>query len=90
MHQCGTYDTVDVLSILYGYSPAEKNTITINYYILVGKRYIYVERLEQKAVSFVQLLDFVKNKIIVQRANFQFKGQMNKFNSVWKPFLSLL
>ena len=30
-HQCGNYYTVDVLSILYGYSLAEKNTITFNY-----------------------------------------------------------
>ena len=37
---------VDVLSMLYGYYPAERTTRLFNYYILLGKRYIFVQRLE--------------------------------------------
>ena len=88
--QSGNSYTVDALSILYGYYPAEKTTRLFNYYILLGKKYIFVQRLEIKTLSLSQFLDFVKNKIIVQRAISQSKGQMNKFYSVWKPFLSLL
>ena len=51
---------------------------------------LFVQRLELKTLSLSQFLDFVKNKIIVQKAIAQSKGQMNKFYSVWKPFLSLL
>ena len=36
------------------------------------------------------IVSFFKNKIIVQRAIAQSKGQMDNFNFVWKPFLSLL
>ena len=83
--------TVHALSILYGYYPAERTlTRLFNYYILLGKRYIFVQRLELKTLTMSQFLDFVKNKIIVGRAISQSKGQMNKFYSVWKPFLSLL
>ena len=88
--QSGNSYTIDVLSILYGYYPAERTTRLFNYYILLGKRYIFVQRLELKTLSLSQFLDLVKNKIIVQRAISRSKGQMNKFYSVWRPFLSLL
>jgi len=88
--QSGNSYAVTALSILYGYYPAERTTRLFNYYILLGKRYIFVQRLELKTLTLSQFLDFVKKKIIVQRAISQSKGQMNKFYSVWKPFLSLL
>ena len=88
--QSGNSYTIDVLCILFGYYPAERTTRLFNYYILLGKRYIFVQRLEQKTFSLPQFLDIVKNKTIVQRAIAQSKGQMSKFYSVWKPFLSLL
>ena len=88
--QSGNSYAVNALSILYGYYPAERKNSLFNYYILLGKRYIFVQRLELKTLSLSQFLDFVKNKIIVRRAISQSKGQMNKFYSVWKPFLSLL
>mgnify|MGYP000300200845 FL=1 len=88
--QSGNSYAVNVLSILYGYYPAERTTRLFNYYILLGKRYIFVQRLELKTLTMSQFLDFVRNKIVVQRAISQSKGQMNKFYSVWKPFLSLL
>ena len=58
----------------------------------IGKMcYVPIHKLESlKTLTLSQFLDFVKNKIIVQRAISQSKGQMNKFYSVWKPFLSLL
>ena len=54
-----------VLSILYGYYPAEI--------------FCQVQKLELKTLSLSPFLDFVKNKIIVQRAISQSTGQMNKF-----------
>ena len=80
--QSGNSYTVDVLSILYSYYPAERTTCLLNYYILLGKRYIFVQRLDLKTLSLFQFLDFVKSKIIVQRAISQSKGQMIKFYSV--------
>ena len=86
---CNLLETL--LSILYSYYPAQRKACLFNYYILLGKRYIFVQRLVLKTLSLFQFLHFVKNKIIVQiRAISQSEGQMNKFNSVWKPFLSLL
>ena len=87
--QSGNSYTVDVLSILYGYYPAERTTRLFNYYILLGKRYIFVQRLELKTLSLSQFLDFVKNKIIVQRAILQSKKQIqyNNINNLFAfPF----
>ena len=68
--------TVDVLSMLYSYYPAERKTCLFNYYyILLGKRYIFVQRLELKTLILSQFLGFVKKKIIVQRTISQSKGQ---------------
>ena len=40
--------------------------------------------------SFDHFLEFVKDKLIVQRSIFYSKGQKAKFLSQWKPLLSLL
>ena len=40
--QSGNSYTVDVLSTLYGYFPAERTTRFLNCYILLEKRYIFV------------------------------------------------
>ena len=65
-------------------------TNSFNYYILLGKRYIFLQRLEFKAPNLFQFLDLVKNKILVLRSIFQSKGQIGKLYSVWKPLLSLI
>ena len=49
-----------------------------------------MQRLELKTLSLSQFFDFVKNKIIIQRAISKSKGQINKFYFAWKPFPSLL
>ena len=86
--QSGNSYTLDELNIFDGYFPAERTTRLFNCYILLGKRYNFVQRLELE--SLPRFLDFVKNRIIVQRAICQSKGQMYKFYSLLKPFLSLL
>jgi len=57
---------------------------------LLGKRHIFLQGLGLKTKSLSQFLNYVKNKIIVQRAILLSKGQMNKFYSVSKPFFYLL
>ena len=47
-HQSGDCYLVDELSILYGYYPEDKKTLIFNYYILLGKRYVFTQRFEQK------------------------------------------
>ena len=66
--QSGNSYSVYELSILYSYYPTERKARIFKYYILLGKRYIFVPRLELKTLSLSQFLHFVKNKIIVQRA----------------------
>lgn len=80
----------DDLSIMYGYNPEDPKRQILNYYILLGKRHIFLQRSEIKPPSFDHFLEFVKDKLIVQRSIFYSKGQKAKFLSQWKPLLSLL
>ena len=80
----------DDLSIMYGYNPEDPKKQILNYYILLGKRHIFLQRSEIKPPSFDHFLEFVKDKFIVQRSIFYSKGQKAKFLSQWKPLLSLL
>ena len=87
-HQSG--DLVDELSILYGYYPEDDRTLIFNYFILLGKRHIFVQRFEQKTPNIDLFFDFVKGKLIVHRCIFKSKGLINKFHSLCKPLLCLL
>ena len=78
------------LCIMYGYNPEDPKRQILNYYILLGKRHIFLQRSEIKPPSFDHFLEFVKDKLIVQRSIFYSKGQKAKFLSQWKPLLSLL
>ena len=80
----------DDLSVMYGYHPEDPKMHILNYYILLGKRHIFLQRSEFKPPSFDHFLEFVKDKLIVQRSIFYSKGQKAKFLSLWKPLLSLL
>jgi len=59
-------------------------------YCILGKRHIFMQRSEFKPPSFGHFLEFVKDKLIVQRSISYSKGQKAKFLSLWKPLLSLL
>ena len=80
----------DDLSVMYGYNPEDPKMHILNYFILLGKRHIFLQRSEFKPPSFDHFLEFVKDKVIVQRSILYSKGQKAKFVSLWKPFLSLL
>ena len=57
---------IDDLSVMYGYKPEDPKTHILNYYILLGKRHIFLQRIELKSPSFDHFLEFVKDKSIVQ------------------------
>ena len=44
-HQSGDCYLVDELSILYDYYPEDKRTLIFNYFILMGKRHIFAQRI---------------------------------------------
>ena len=81
---------IDDLSVMYDYNPEDPKMHILNYYILLGKRHIFLQRIEFKPPSFDHFLEFVKDKLIVQRSILYAKGQKAKFLSLWKPLLSLL
>ena len=64
-HQSGDNYSVNDLDILYGYNPETTKTNSFNYYILLGKRHIFLQRLEFKAPNLFSFLDLVK----IQRNN---------------------
>ena len=81
---------IDDLSIMYAYKPKDPKMHILNYYILLGKRHIFLQRIELKPPSLDHFLEFVKDKLIVQRSILYSNGQKAKFLSLWKPLLSLL
>ena len=81
---------IDDLSVMYGYNPEDPKMHILNYYILLSKRHIFLQRIEFKPPSFDHFLEFVKDKLIVQRSILYAKGQKAKFLSLWNPLLSLL
>ena len=80
---------IDDCSVMYGFKPEDPKMDILNYYILLGKRHIFLLRIELKPPSFDHFLEFVKDKLIVQRSILYSKGQKAKFLSHWKPLLSL-
>ena len=54
----------DDLSVMYGYNPEDPKTHILNYFILLGKRHIFLQRSEFKPPSFDHFLEFVKDKVI--------------------------
>ncbi|XP_073237885.1 sacsin-like [Porites lutea] len=49
---------------MYGYNPEDPKRQILNYYILLGKRHIFLQRSEIKPPSFDHFLEFVKDKLI--------------------------
>ena len=76
----------DDLSIMYGYDPEDPKTQILNYYILLGKRHIFLQRSEFKPPSFNHFLEFVKDKLIVQRSILYSKGQKANFLKQWSLY----
>ena len=72
---------LDDSSIMYGYNTEDSKMHLFNYYILLGKRHIFPQRIEFKLSSFVLFLEFVKGKLIVQRP-ILYNGQKAKFLSL--------
>ena len=81
---------IDDLSVMYGFKHEDPKMHILNYYILLGKTHSFLQRIKLKALSFDHFLEFVKDKLIVQRSILYSKGQKAKFLSLWKPLLSLL
>ena len=73
----------DLRTMMYGYNPEDPKMHIFNYYILLGKRHIVLQRIECKPPSFDHFLEFVKDKLIVQRSILYSKGQKAKFLSLW-------
>ena len=74
---------------MYGYNLGDTKSIVFNYFILLGKRHVFVRRLEFKPPRFDLFVELVKEKINVQKAVNALKPQQSKLNTWWKPFLSL-
>ena len=47
----------DDLSVMYGYNPEHPKTHILNYFILLGKRHIFLQRNEFKPPSFDHFLE---------------------------------
>ena len=48
---------IDDMSVMYGYNPEDPKMHILNYYILLGKRHIFLQRIEFKPPRFDHFLD---------------------------------
>ena len=77
---------VDKLAIMYGYNLGDTKSIVFNYFILLGKRHVFVRRLEFKPPRFDLFVELVKEKINVQKAVNALKPQQYQIKHLVEAF----
>ena len=59
----------DDVGVLYGYNPEDSWARIFNYFIVLAKRHIFLSRkLEPKTLDLTLFFEFVKEKLLVQKA----------------------
>ena len=61
-----------------------------NYFILLAKRHVFLQKLVHKSPNISLFLELVKEKVIVEKSISYSKGEEKEFKSFWKPLLSLI
>ena len=80
----------DELGIMYGYKPGSSGSYIFNYYILLSKRHVFLQKYEHKLPNLLLFLELVKGKILIQRTIAHAKGQKENFLNLWKPLLTII
>ena len=81
----------DELGIMYGYNPRRPGSYIFNYYILLGKRHVFLQKYEQKLPNLLLFLELLKAKMSIQRSVTQAKGQKKIFFlNLWRPLLKII
>ena len=80
----------DELGIMYGYDPGSSSSYIFNYYILLSKRHVFLQKYDHKLPNLFLFLELVKEKLLIQRSIPYSKGQKNIFLYLWKPLLALI
>ena len=58
----------DELGILYGYNPRSSGSYIFNYYILLSKRHVVLQKYEHKLLNLLLFLELLKEKTSIQRS----------------------
>ena len=80
----------DELGIMYGYNPGSSGSYIFNYYILLSKRHVFLQKYEHKLPNLLLFLELVKGKMLIQRTIAHAKGQKENFLNLWKPLLTII
>ena len=75
---------------MYGYDPGSSSSYIFNYYILLSKRHVFLQKYEHKLPNLFLFLELVKEKLLIQRSIAYLKGQNDMFLLSWKPLLALI
>ena len=73
--------SLDELGIMYGYNPGNFSSHVFNYFILLAKRHVFVQKLVHKPPDLPLFLELVKEKVIVERSIAYSKGEEKTFKS---------
>ena len=76
--------------IMYGYNPGSSGSYIFNYYILLSKRHVFLQKYEHKLPNLLLFLELVKGKMLIQRTIAHAKGQKENFLNLWKPLLTII
>ena len=80
----------DELGIMYGYDPGSSSSCIFNYYILISKRHVFLQKYEHKLPNLFLFLELVKEKLLIHRSIAYSKEQKDMFLYSWKPLLTLI
>ena len=62
------YYAFDEVGLLYGYNPEDRRTRIFDYFIVLPKRHIFLQKLESKTPNVTLFFNFVREKLLLQKA----------------------
>ena len=82
--------SLTVKHVIFGIYYDLNHFSAINYIILLGKMYIYRQRLNEKGVSFEFFLNELRFKLEVEKTIYESNSTLTKFNQKWGNILHKL
>lgn len=71
-------------NILLGFPCISNEDVVLNFCIILSKYYMFMSKLNQNQIIFLNFLKILKNKLVVEEAIQTKKLSLNKFYDIWR------